>query len=190
MKQGTTSNDPYSILPADYTRAFKPADIRGTYPDEIDATVAYRVARAFVEEFRYKKVAVGYDMRESTPELREAFMAGARNSGATVIDVGLCRSPYLYFASGFLKLPGAMITASHSPAEYNGIKLVAPEAVPLTAETGLSAIQKRVKAGDFIDARWRGGLKKRGLRRQYRAYIMKHVDRKVSKGMHIIARHW
>ena len=136
-------------LTADYKRAFKPADIRGIYPTEIDEVVVYRTARAFVEEFGYKKIVLGYDMRISTPSLRKAFIHGARESGATVVDIGMVRSPMLYFASGHLNLPGAVITASHSPAVYNGIKLVAAQAVPLTAETGLSVIKYRVGAGEF-----------------------------------------
>ncbi|MCA9365942.1 phosphomannomutase, partial [Candidatus Kaiserbacteria bacterium] len=73
-------------LAPNYNRAFRPADIRGTYPDQINEYTAYSIARAFVEEFKYKKIVVGYDMRLSTPALRKAFIDGARESGASVID--------------------------------------------------------------------------------------------------------
>tara|TARA_B100000745_G_C20144809_1_gene392555 strand:- start:843 stop:2237 length:1395 start_codon:yes stop_codon:yes gene_type:complete len=175
------------ILPKDYSRAFKPADIRGVYPEQIDEKVAYAVARGFVEEFGYKKLVVGYDMRLSTPALRKAFVQGARESGASVVDIGMVRSPMLYFASGHLKLPGAVITASHSPADYNGIKLVHTEAVPLTAETGLDAIKQRVAAGNFRDAKRRGSVTKKSVRRAYRAFILKGVDKKSLKGLKVIA---
>jgi phosphomannomutase len=102
-------------LQADYKRAFKNADIRAIYPQEIDEELVYFVARAFVEEFGYKKVLVGRDMRLSTPALHEAFVKGATDSGAEVVDIGMVHSPMLYYASGTLELPGAMITASHSP---------------------------------------------------------------------------
>lgn len=170
-------------MKANFKRAFKPADIRGVYPTEIDEEVAYRTARAFVEEFGYKKLVLGYDMRLSTPLLREAFIRGARESGATVIDVGMVRSPMLYFASGYLNLPGAVITASHSPAEYNGIKLVAPQAVPLTNKTGLSAIQKRIEAGKFVDAKRFGKLIQKSVRRAYQKHVLMGINKKVLKGI-------
>jgi len=175
------------VLPKDYSRAFKPADIRGVYPDQIDEIVSYCVARAFVEEFGYKKIVVGYDMRLSTPSLKKAFIKGARESGASVVDMGMVRSPMLYFASGHLQLPGAVITASHSPAEYNGIKLVHADAVPLTAQTGLNAIKKRVALGNFRDARRKGWVSKKSLRREYQSFVLKGVAVKQFKGMTIVA---
>lgn len=171
------------IQQADFKKAFKDADIRGVYPTEIDERVVYATARAFVEEFKYKKIVVGYDMRLSTPSLKHEFIQGARDGGASVIDIGMVRSPMLYFVSGHLKLPGAVITASHSPAEYNGIKLVAPEAVPLTGKTGLDRIQTRLERGTFKKTRRRGGYKERSFRREYRKYILKNVDRKKYKGI-------
>lgn len=170
-------------LPTDFARAFKPADIRGVYPREINEEVAYRVARAFIQSCGYKKIVVGYDMRVSTPSLRKAFVAGAKESGADVIDIGMVRSPMLYFASGYLDLPGAVITASHSPAKYNGIKLVAPQAVPLTAETGLANIQEMVGKGIFKKARKAGTLQRRSLRRAYRKHVLAHIDKKNVAGM-------
>jgi len=176
-----------NTLPLAYKKAFKPADIRGTYPDQINEEVVYRTARAFVEEFKYKKIVVGYDMRLSTPALKKAFIEGARQSGASVVDIGMVRSPMLYFASGKLKLPGAVITASHSPAQYNGIKLVEAGAAPLTAQTGLSAIQARIEKGVFTDTKKKGGITKKSLRREYRSHVLKGVDRKQFKGMTIVA---
>lgn len=175
------------ILPKQFKRAFKPADIRGTYPDQINEVVAYRVGRAFVEYFKYKKIVVGYDMRVSTPALKKAFIEGARESGASIVDIGMVRSPMLYFASGHMKLPGAVITASHSPAAYNGIKLVAPGAVPLTAETGMDAIRDRVEKGVFTDAKRKGKIAKKSVRRAYRSYVLKGVHKKQFKGMRIVA---
>jgi len=168
---------------ANYIRAFKDADIRGIYPTEIDESAAYNIGRSFVEKGKYKKIVVGYDMRLSTPTLKAAFIDGARDGGATVVDIGMVRSPMLYFASGHLNLPGAVITASHSPKEYNGIKLVYAKAIPLTAETGLDAIKKQVEKGQFKEVKSRGKHKKISLRRQYRAYVLKGVDRKKLKGI-------
>ena len=176
-----------SVLPIDFKKSFKPADIRGVYPEQIDEIVAYRVARAFVEEFEYKKIVVGYDMRLSTPSLLKAFIEGAKESGTSVVNIGMVRSPMVYFASGHLNLPGAVITASHSPAEYNGIKLVEAGAVPLTAETGLSAIMKRVEKGVFTNAKKKGKVTRKTLGRKFQAYVLKGVEKKRFKGMTIVA---
>lgn len=166
-------------LPPRYERAFKDADIRGTYPDEINEGLAYAVARAFVEEFGYTKIVVGRDMRESSPALKKAFIEGARASGASVIDLDLVATPQLYYGSGSLALPGVMITASHSPREYNGLKLVHAEAIPLTKRNGLSQIQKRVKKSLWNDAAKRGRLTKKNLDAGYIKYVLR--GRKASR---------
>lgn len=172
-------------LPKKFARAFKPADIRGVYPTEINEVVTYRVANAFVAQNKFKKIVVGYDMRISTPSLKHAFIEGARDAGAEVVDIGMVRSPMLYFASGHLNLPGAVVTASHSPANYNGIKLVYKKAVPLTAETGLDKIKEVVESGGANIAKKRGKVAKKSLRREYRTFILKDVDRKKLKGISV-----
>ena len=121
----------FNDLPDKYKKAFKDADIRGVYPTEINETVDYRVTRAFVEMFDLKKVIVGMDMRISSPSLRDAFVAGVMDSGAEVLDIGLVDTPAVYFASGSYDTFGVMITASHNPKEYNGLKLVQSGAIPL-----------------------------------------------------------
>jgi phosphomannomutase len=136
-------------LQTDYKRAFKGADIRGIYPTEIDEESVYFLARAFVEEFKYKKIVVARDMRLSTPSLHQAFLKGVTDSGASVIDIGLVHSPALYFASATMDLPGVMITASHSPKQYNGMKLVHAQAIPLTEEFGLGQLRRRIEKGKF-----------------------------------------
>lgn len=158
-------------LPDDFTEAFKDADIRGVYPSEIDEVVAYRVARAFVEEFSWRRLLVARDMRESSPSLRAAFVAGARDSGAEVVDIGLVDTPALYYASGAYQMPGVMITASHNPRSYNGLKLVKPGAVPLTNQSGLRSIKTRIKANAFTTPKQRGGYIKKSLLREYGSYV-------------------
>lgn len=134
---------------ADFVKAFKEADIRGVYPRELDEEVAYLLARAFVEEFSHKKIVVARDMRLSSDALRDAFVRGAVDAGASVVDIGLTTTPMLYFASATMGLPGVMITASHSPKDHNGLKLVQAGAVPLTEKTGLRAIRSRLLKGRF-----------------------------------------
>lgn len=172
-------------LATDFAKSFKDADIRGTYPSEINEGVAYAVARAFVEEFSYTKVVVGRDMRVSSPDLHTAFVSGIRDAGADVIDVGLVATPQLYFASGSLQLPGVMITASHSPAEYNGMKLVHADAVPLTKRNGLAQIQKRVTRGVWKAVVKRGRLTNKNIDVGYQKRVLAGIKPKRYEGLRI-----
>ncbi len=161
-------------LPAQYKKAFKDADIRGISVTEIDDDLAYQVARAFVDQFKYKTVLIGYDMRISTPSLVEAFERGVLDAGADAVNLGLVHSPMLYYASGTMQLPGVMITASHSPANYNGLKLVEPDAIPLTKVTGLDAILKRIENQSFQTPKKRGRRKAKDVRKGYTKFIAKN----------------
>jgi phosphomannomutase len=174
-------------LQADYNKAFKAADIRGVYPTEIDDELVYFVARAFVEEFKYKKIVVGRDMRLSTPGLFDAFVKGANDSGADVIDIGSVHSPALYFASATLDLPGVMITASHSPAKYNGLKLIHAQAIPLTDKSGLNKIKSRIKKGKFVDAKPVGKKKTKKVLTAYKNFVFKKIHKKDLSGISVLA---
>lgn len=174
-------------LPSNFKKAFKDADIRGVYPTEINEVVAYRVARAFVEEFSLKKIIVARDMRVSSPSLRNAFVAGARDSGADVLDIGMVDTPGLYYASGTYKLYGVMITASHNPMEYNGLKLVKSGAVPLTNKTGLLSIKKRIVANDFKKVTLRGSVKKKTILKEYAGYIRGKTKFTAARPLRIVA---
>jgi len=124
-------------VPADLTPIFKAYDIRGIFPDALDEDAAARIGAAFVEWLARDQIVMGRDMRTSSPGLADAFAAGASAAGARVVDVGLVSTDALYFASGRLDLPGAMFTASHNPAQYNGIKLCREKAAPIGQESGL-----------------------------------------------------
>ncbi|MCB9815354.1 phosphomannomutase/phosphoglucomutase [Candidatus Nomurabacteria bacterium] len=174
-------------LQADYRRAFKEADIRGIYPTEIDEELVYFVARAFVEEFGYKKIIVARDMRLSTPQLHEAFLKGASDSGASVVDVGMVHSPALYFASGTMNLPGVMITASHSPKEFNGMKLVHAQAIPLTEQSGLGKLRRRIEKGKFVDGKKRGTVSQKKILKAYQKFVLKSYKANKLKGIRIVA---
>lgn len=164
-------------LPRNFAEAFKKADIRGVYPTEIDEVLTYRVARAFVEWGKFARVIVARDMRASSPALRDAFVAGATASGADVIDIGLIDTPGLYFASGSFEAPGVMITASHNPKEYNGLKLVEAGGVPLTNDFGLDAIQAAITANAFTEAT-PGSVTERDIIPEYKTYLQKttHIE--------------
>ncbi len=129
----------------------KAYDVRGLYPEQLDADLAYRVGAAFAILVGAAKAAggpgavvIGRDMRPSGPELAAAFTQGVIEQGADVVDAGMTSTDELYFASGWLGLPGAMFTASHNPAQYNGIKLCRIEAAPVGEKTGLAEIRAQV----------------------------------------------
>ncbi len=128
----------------DVAAIFKAYDVRGVVPDQLDESVARATGAAFVEVLDVLAspgaVVVGYDMRPSSPALAAAFAEGVTSTGADVIDIGLASTDQLYFASGRLQLPGAMFTASHNPAQYNGIKLCRVGAAPVGSDSGLREI--------------------------------------------------
>ena len=135
---------------AEYAKIFKAYDIRGIVPDELNETVAGAVGAAFARMTGAQTIVTVHDMRTSSAPLAEAFGAGAASQGADVLSTGLGSTDMLYYASGSLGIPGAMITASHNPAKYNGIKLCRAGARPVGAETGL--VELRAMAEDGVPA--------------------------------------
>ncbi|MGH2786501.1 MAG: phosphomannomutase/phosphoglucomutase [Actinomycetota bacterium] len=130
----------------DLSRIFKAYDVRGIYPEDIDEDAARRIGAAFTEFTGSGRVAVGRDMRTSSPSLAHEFAVGVGAAGATVTDIGQVSTDALYFASGRLDVPAAMFTASHNPARYNGLKLCREQAVPISSDSGLSEIRKIAEA--------------------------------------------
>ncbi len=130
---------------------FKAYDVRGLVGDQVDEHLARAVGAAFVQVTGAAAtgVVVGHDMRPSSPGLAEAFADGAAAAGADVTMIGLASTDLLYYASGVLGVPGAMFTASHNPAQYNGIKMCRAHAVPLGTGSGLDAVRDLVEAGDL-----------------------------------------
>lgn len=174
-------------IAADYAKAFKPADIRGLYPKEIDEELVYFVARSFVDEYQHKKVLVARDMRLSSDALHAAFVKGVVDAGADVVDLGLVHTPVLYYASGTMKLPGVVITASHSPRDYNGLKLVLAEAIPLTEKGGLKQIRKRLEKGVFKDSARNGKVIQKNILPAYQRFVLKGLKSKGLDQLQIVA---
>jgi phosphomannomutase len=164
---------------ADLAQLVKAYDIRGVVPDQLDAELARAVGAAFVELTRSDAVVVARDMRASSPELAAAFAEGATGRGADVVDAGMGSTDYLYYASGALELPGAMFTASHNPAAYNGIKLCRAGAAPVGQDTGLRQIRAWLEHGLPARAtrgRGTGRVVRRDLLADYAAYLRRLVD--------------
>ncbi len=135
------------ISPMDYSTIIKAYDVRGVFPDELDEEAAYRIGAAFAAFVQTNEVIVGHDCRLSSPPLREALIDGITNQGVDVRLIGEIPTDVLYYASGALLLPGVVITASHNPGQYNGLKFCQPAAAPIGAETGLKDIKAMAEAG-------------------------------------------
>ena len=154
----------------------KAYDIRGRVPDELDGDLVYLIGRAAAVELASPDVLVARDTRVTSPELAEAFMGGVRAEGVNTIDLGLASTDLLYFASGRMRLPGAMVTASHNPAAYNGLKLCRAGAEPVAFETGLGRIRDRVAAGAFGGATRAGSHREMDLLEQFADHVRGFVD--------------
>jgi phosphomannomutase len=157
----------------------KAYDVRGLVGDEIDGSLAADVGAAFARLMRddgARQVVVGHDMRDSSPSLAAAFAAGVTAQGLDVVRIGLSSTDQLYFASGLLDCPGAMFTASHNPAAYNGIKMCRAGAKPVGADTGLAAIRDELIAGvpDYDGPP--GSLSDRDVLADYGAFLRSLVD--------------
>ncbi|NGO73087.1 phosphomannomutase/phosphoglucomutase [Streptomyces boncukensis] len=166
---------------ADLSELVKAYDVRGVVPDQWDEALAELFGAAFVQVTGASAVVVGHDMRPSSPGLARAFGQGAAGQGADVTEIGLCSTDQLYFASGRLDLPGAMFTASHNPARYNGIKMCRAGAAPVGQDTGLSEIRALVEqwsaeGGAPRADRQRGTLAQRDMLADYADYLRSLVD--------------
>jgi len=161
---------------SDLDKIFKAYDIRGVVPDELDEGVAEQVGAAFVRLTNAKTIVTLHDMRASSAPLAEALGRGAASQGADVIHGGLGSTDMVYYASGSLDMPGAMITASHNPARYNGIKLCKAGAKPVGIETGLAEIKAMVADGVPAHDGEPGTTTSRDLLPGYAEYLKKLVD--------------
>jgi phosphomannomutase len=134
-------------------QVFKAYDVRGLYPEQLDEEGAYAIGRAYVEQFDAKRIAVGRDTRLSSPAMAEAVRNGAADGGADVLDVGLVGTEMLYFAVGSRELDGGiMVTASHNPKQYTGMKIVRAGALPVGGESGLLDVRDRAVAAAWRDS--------------------------------------
>ncbi|MDN3245879.1 phosphomannomutase [Streptomyces sp. DSM 42143] len=167
-------------MAADLSQIVKAYDVRGVVPDQWDESLAELFGAAFVELTGAGAVVVGHDMRPSSPGLSGAFARGAAARGADVTEIGLCSTDQLYYASGALDLPGAMFTASHNPAQYNGIKLCRAGAAPVGQDTGLAEIRTLVErwseTGAPEPAARPGTVTRRDTLADYAAHLRSLVD--------------
>ncbi|MGQ0842481.1 phosphomannomutase/phosphoglucomutase [Actinokineospora sp.] len=159
----------------DLSAVFKAYDIRGVVGEQIDADLVRAIGAAFARLVGGPAIVVGYDMRDSSPGLADAFSEGAAGEGVDVVNIGLASTDMLYYASGSLTLPGAMFTASHNPAKYNGIKLCRAGAAPVGQDSGLTEIQRDIEQG-VAGAGKSGTVERRDLLADYAAHLRSLVD--------------
>ncbi|MFD5116786.1 phosphomannomutase/phosphoglucomutase [Streptomyces sp. NPDC058391] len=165
---------------ADLSQIVKAYDVRGVYPDQLDDQLAELFGAAFVEVTEAEAIVIGHDMRPSSPGLASSFARGAVSRGADATIIGLCSTDQLYYASGDMNLPGAMFTASHNPARYNGIKMCRAGAAPVGQDTGLAEIRALVE-GWLADAppasvTKPGHIMQRDTLSDYAEYLLSLVD--------------
>ena len=160
----------------DLGRIFKAYDVRGVVPDDLDEDVAYRIGGAFAEWVGAPRIAVGYDCRLSSESLAEAVRKGAADRGTDVVDIGLASTDLLYFVSGALQLPGVMLTASHNPKEYNGLKFCLAGAKPVGEDSGLGEIRALVEKGDEILGTAQGSVRQQKVLDAYVDHVLSFTD--------------
>ena len=175
-----------SILHVLDPKVFKAYDIRGIYPDELDEDGAYAIGRAYVEEFEPRQVAVGRDMRLSSPTMAEAVMRGAADGGAEVLDLGMVGTEMLYFAVGDMELDGGVeVTASHNPKEYTGMKIVRRGALPVGGDSGLQEIRVRAQ-GDFGPPKEGGSIRKEDIWPRFVERVLSFVEVEAIKPLRVV----
>jgi phosphomannomutase len=156
--------------------SFKAYDIRGRVPDELDAGLAEQIGRAFARVVGPRRVVVGHDVRLSSEEISQALVAGLTAAGVDVSTLGLCGTEEVYFATAHLGLGGGvMVTASHNPVDYNGMKLVREQSKPISSDTGLKEIEAAVVAGDLGPAPGGGRVEPVDVRQAYIEHLLSYV---------------
>ena len=166
---------------------FKAYDIRGVVPDQLDESTARAIGWAFARFADAPKIIVARDMRPSGEDLVEAFADGVASAGVDVVDLGLASTDLLYFAAGHLDAPGAMFTASHTPAKYNGIKLCLAGAKPVGQDSGLADIKSMAESGPGDPADERGSVSEQDLLDLYADHVRSFAEKDSLKPLHVIA---
>jgi phosphomannomutase len=169
-------------------KVFKAYDVRGIYPTELDEEGAAKIGRAYVEQFEPERIAVGRDMRVSSPSMAKAAIEGAAAGGAEVVDVGLVGTEMLYFAVGHLGLDGGIqVTASHNPKEYTGMKIVRRGALPVGGDSGLLEIRDRAMAGfDMSGGQTPGQVREVDVFPAYAEKVLSFIDPGTVKPLRVV----
>jgi len=172
---------------AESLACFKAYDIRGRIPDELNMELAYKVGLAYAAWLQPSKVVLGYDIRLSSREIAEATREGLLDAGVDVIEIGRGGTEHVYFGTFHLDADGGiMVTASHNPQDYNGLKLVREDSRPISSDTGLKEIERLILAGDLPKSDRRGTLSTADIRDDYIAHLLTYVDTEVLKPLEVV----
>lgn len=156
---------------------FKAYDVRGRVPDQLNEAIAGNIGRAFAEVLRPRRVVVGHDIRLTSEAIKGSLVEGLREQGVDVFDIGLCGTEEIYFATSHAGMDGGIVvTASHNPADYNGMKFVREQSRPISGDSGLFDIRDLAAAGEFAAASRRGDYQALDLRGAYRDHLLGYVD--------------
>lgn len=166
---------------------FKPYDIRGRVPEELNPDVAFRLGCAYASEFSPKTVALGRDIRHSSAELLQALAHGLGSRGVTVLDLGLCGTEEVYWAAQQEGVDGGIeVTASHNPIDYNGMKLVRGGAIPISADSGLKALEQSVRASSALAPKGPARTVPTSFRAGYIQHLLSYVELSALKPLKIV----
>lgn len=166
---------------------FKAYDIRGRLPDELNEDIAWRIGRAIAQFLKPRQIVVGGDIRLSSPALKMSLAEGLRDGGVDVLDIGLCGTEEIYFATSHLKTDGGvMVTASHNPKDYNGMKLVREESKPISGDTGLKAIQALAESGEFESVPTKGAYNQISVLDAYVDHMLSYIQPEKLKPLRLV----
>jgi phosphomannomutase len=168
--------------------SFKAYDIRGKVPSELNPDLAYKIGRAFSKHVNASKVVVGYDIRKSSVEICEALVNGLTDAGSNVVNIGLCGTEMIYFSTPYLNADGGiMITASHNPPEYNGMKFVKRDSVPVGYDSGLNIVEEMILKNDLGEVNTkRGSVEKANVMEAFISNLAKFYDPKKIKPFKVV----
>ena len=177
----------FIIHPKPPLDCFKAYDVRGRVPDQLNKDLARRIGQAYALYVGPRKVAIGHDIRLSSPAIKDGLTEGLLSAGVDVTDIGLCGTEEVYYAAFHLEVDGGiMITASHNPADYNGMKFVRKNAVPISGDSGLFEIAALAVEDKFPDAPRRGHMERVDIRPDFIDHILGYVDLKALKPMNLV----
>ena len=173
----------------DLLACFKAYDVRGRMPDELNEDIAYSIGRAFAQFLKPKTIVVGYDIRLTSKQMCDKVIEGLRDAGTNVLNIGMCGTEEVYFATSHLNVDGGIcVTASHNPKDYNGMKFVREGSKPISGDTGLKDIEILAHANDFpeVDASKRGSLEIVDTRPAYTQHLLTYVEADKLKPLKIV----
>ncbi len=172
----------------DKIKSFKAYDIRGKVPSELNSELAYKIGRTYADYLKAKKIVIGHDIRKSSVEISSALAMGLNESGSDVIDIGLCGTEMIYFGTTFFNADGGiMITASHNPPEYNGMKFVKKNSVPVGYDSGLNEIEKRILNNNLGEkSRNTGKVTNQDIMEEFMAHLKKFYNPKKIKPFNVV----